>query len=131
MARKYDVTRNFEIYEVSMVLYNDSTEMTEKKSVTVDNKDITKKALENYVVDTYGAQYTLVKFTVECIGSVMFGMTSTMFRKYGVRLNPENRQPYASTENENGTENDTQDGTQDETYDDTPDVTQDGTQENE
>lgn len=110
MARKYDVTRNFEIYEVSMILYNDSTEMTEKKSTMVDNKDVTKKALENYVVDTYGAQYTLVKFTVECIGSVMFGMTSAMFRKYGVRLNPDNRQPYASTEN--GTENDTKDGTE-------------------
>ena len=110
MARKYDVTRNFEIYEVSMILYNDSTEMTEKKSTMVDNKDVTKKALENYVVDTYGAQYSLVKFTVECIGSVMFGMTSAMFRKYGVRLNPDNRQPYASTEN--GTENDTKDGTE-------------------
>ena len=107
MARKYDVTRNFEIYEVEMVLYNDSTEMTEKSSIMVDDKNISKKTLEKYIVEKFGTRYTLVKYSVQAIGSVMYGMTSETFRRYGVRLNPDNRQPI-----EQGTEQDTEQDTE-------------------
>lgn len=100
MARKYDVTRNFDIYEVNCVLFNDDTENTEKITFTSDNKDISRKALERYVHDTKGKKYTLVKFTVNSIGSVMYGMTSADFMKYGVQLNPDNRQPLVTAGNE-------------------------------
>lgn len=100
MARKYDVTRNFEIYEVNCVLFNDDTEETEKITIRSDNKDMSKKSLEKYIQENYGNEYTLVKFTWKSIGSVMYGMTSTDFMKYGVLLNPDNRQPLQTAGNE-------------------------------
>lgn len=119
MARKYDVTRNFDIYNAKCVLFNEDTEETKKVNVTMDTKDVSKKMLESFVKDKYGKNNILVKFEVSAIGSVMYGMTSADFMKYGVRLNPENRQPLLSTENEDDPfedsdekENETQDGTE-------------------
>ncbi len=135
MARKYDVTRNFDIYNAKCVLFNEDTEETKKVNVTMDTKDVSKKMLEKFVQDKYGKNNILVKFEVSAIGSVMYGMTSADFMKYGVRLNPENRQPLSSTDIDTDTikdddENSTQDGdeyeneTQDEytTQDDEQDI---------
>lgn len=135
MARKYDVTRNFDIYNAKCVLFNEDTEETKKVNVTMDTKDVSKKTLEKFVQDKYGKNNILIKFEVSAIGSVMYGMTSADFMKYGVRLNPENRQPLASTDidtdtMQDGDENTTQDNdeyenkTQDEytTQDDEQDI---------
>ena len=107
MARKYDVTRNFDIYTAKCVLFNEDTEETKKVDLTMDTKDVSKKMLENYVHKVYGQEYILIKFEVVTVGSVMYGMTSSEFMKYGVRLNPSNRQPIASgTSNSNVPEQD-------------------------
>lgn len=121
MARKYDVTRNFDIYNAKCVLFNEDTEETKKVNVTMDTKDVSKKTLEKFVQDKYGKNNILVKFEVSAIGSVMYGMTSADFMKYGVRLNPENRQPLPSTDTaqvttQEGDEDGTQDGDE---YEDT------------
>ena len=115
MARKYDVTRNFDIYNAKCVLFNEDTEETKKVNVTMDTKDVSKKTLEKFVQSKYGKNNILVKFEVSAVGSVMYGMTSSDFMKYGIRLNPENRQPLPSTDTdtdpfEDGDENSTQDG---------------------
>lgn len=115
MARKYDVTRNFDIYNAKCVLFNEDTEETKRVNVTMDTKDVSKKTLEKFVQSKYGKNNILVKFEVSAVGSVMYGMTSSDFMKYGIRLNPENRQPLPSTDTdtdpfEDGDENSTQDG---------------------
>ena len=112
MARKYDVTRNFDIYAVTMVLYNQNSKSVEEVNIKTVDKNISKKALERYVKINIGGAYTLVQYNVKPVESVMYGMTSAMFRKYGVRLNPENRQPYADDTTQYGTQDDTEEGTQ-------------------
>lgn len=130
MARKYDVTRNFDIYNAKCVLFNEDTEETKKVNVTMDTKDVSKKTLEKFVQSKYGKNNILVKFEVSAVGSVMYGMTSADFMKYGVRLNPENRQPLPSTDmtadtDAEDTEDTEQDSTQDIDTDNTEDTEQD------